>query len=472
MRILIATDTYHPDVNGAAYFTYRLAVMLKAQGNEVFVAAPSKSLKKTIVNEEGVTVYGVPSVVIPIYRDYRIPPLFFVKKSIRKIVEETRPDIIHIQNHFVIGREILEVAQELDAPIMGTNHFMPDNLVHYLHLPSGVETVLKKIGWRDFLHVYNQLDLVAAPTKTAATMIENLGIKQEVIPVSCGIDLGQFNPSNDGSYLKKRYNIPDRLTLLYVGRLEEEKRVDTLVRAMPEVIKKSDAQLVLAGTGKQRHALEALAKKLGVQESIIFTGFVPDDDLKNIYPVADVFVISGLAELQSIVTMEAMASGLPVVAVDAMALPELVRDGINGFLFQNGDHEYLAKKVNQILADGKLAERMSRQSLRIIKGHDIGNTVRKYEELYHETIARHRKKTESEQGLKQNKASTWMHGGKNVLMIALLMIGISGSAMSVNHLIYPQSIFFDRLEHKVTSDKDYQNIKGKIEAAWNSVDDD
>jgi len=108
--------------------------------------------------------------------------------------------------------------------------------------------------------------------------------------------------------------------------------------------------------------------------------------IPRIWPDADVFIIAGIAELQSIVTMEAMASGLPVVAVNAMALPELVHNEENGYLFSDGDNQALARKVIAILSDNKLSARMSQKSLEIIKAHDINKTTEKYESLYNEII--------------------------------------------------------------------------------------
>jgi len=148
------------------------------------------------------------------------------------------------------------------------------------------------------------------------------------MPISCGIDLDRFKPTNDGAYLERRFAIPtDKPVLLYVGRLDKEKRIDIILRALPDILRVTNVHLVLAGVGKEKQKLEELTEKLGIRKAVTFTGFVPDEDLQNIYRIGDLFVTAGIAELQSIVTMEAMASGLPVVAVNVMALPELVHDG-------------------------------------------------------------------------------------------------------------------------------------------------
>lgn len=389
MRILIATDTYYPSVNGAAYFTYRLANTLAKKRHNVFVMCPSKSFKNTISNDDGVIVYGIRSIHIPIYQNFRISPLTISRKIIHKAIEEISPDIVHVQNHFMIGKGAVIAAKKFGIPVMGTNHFMPENLVHYFHLPKIAEKWLIKFGWKQCIRIFEQLDYITTPTKTAADLLKKAGFSKEIVPISCGIDLERFNPTNEGLYLKKRYTIPeDKPVLLYVGRLDKEKRIEVILRALPDILRTINVHLVLAGIGKEKKKLETLIKKLNIQRAITFTGFVPDKDLQNIYRIADVFVIAGIVELQSIVTMEAMASGLPIVAVNAMALPELVHDKENGYLFFEGDSKTLAKKVLTILSDQELRKHMSKESLEIMKIHDINKIIEKYKSLYNEIIDR------------------------------------------------------------------------------------
>jgi 1,2-diacylglycerol 3-alpha-glucosyltransferase len=388
MKILIATDTYYPDVNGAAYFTYRLATLLAKRRHNVSVMCPSRSFKNTISNDKEVMVYGIRSIHLPVYQNFRTSPLF-ISRTIRRVIREISPDIVHIQNHFLIGKEAVSAAKKLGIPVIGTNHFMPENLVHYLHLPGIAERWLQRFAWRQFVRVFEQLDVVTTPTKTAAELLVKKGLKKDVVPISCGIDLERFKPINDGAYLERRFAIPiDKPVLLYVGRLDKEKRIDMILRALPDILRVTSVHLVLAGIGKEKQSLEELTEKLGIQKAVTFTGFVPDEDLENIYRVADLFVTAGIAELQSIVTMEAMASGLPVVAVNSMALPELVHDGENGYLFSDGDSQMLVEKVIAILTNQTMRAQMSERSLEIIKDHDINETIEKYEAIYNKIINR------------------------------------------------------------------------------------
>lgn len=387
MKILLATDTYHPSVNGAAYFTYRLAQALAQRGHEVFVLCPSQSFAHTVQVEAGVTVYGIRSIPIFVYRNFRISPAVFSRPAIERLVKNIAPDVVHIQNHFMIGKETVRVARALGIPTMGTNHFMPENLLHYFHLPHAQEAVLKTFGWKQCIRVFDQLDVVTTPTKTAAALLKRAGLRQEVLSVSCGIDLERFSPQNDGTYLKQRYQIPEGVpVVLSVGRLDKEKRIEVTLRAVAEVIRQTPVHFVLAGIGKEQSTLETLVQELGIQDAVTFAGFVPDEDLQNLYPVADIFVTAGIAELQSLVTMEAMASGLPVVAVNAMALPELVHHGENGFLFEDGDSQGLAQHLLALLNNDVLRRQMAARSLEIIQAHDINKTIDAYESLYQQIV--------------------------------------------------------------------------------------
>jgi 1,2-diacylglycerol 3-alpha-glucosyltransferase len=388
MKILIATETYYPDINGAVIFTYRLATILAKRGHNVFVMCPSRSLKNTVSNDNGFTVYGIRSIPIPLYPNFRISPLF-ISGTIRGAVEEISPDIVHIQHHFLIGKRAVGAAKKLGIPVIGTNHSMPENLVHHLHLPKFAEKLLRKFYWRQFVRIFKQLDFVTTPTKTAAALLKKAGFSKDVMPISNGVDLERFKPTNDGLYLKRIFAVPiDKQVLLYVGRLDKEKRIDIILRALLDILRVTSVHLVLAGIGKEKQRLEELTEKLGIQKAVTFTGFVPDKDLQNIYRIGDLFVMASTAELQSIVTMEAMASGLPVVAVNAKALPELVHDGENGYLFSDGDSQMLAEKVIAILSNQTMRAQMSKKSLEIIKDHDINKTIEKYESIYNEIVNR------------------------------------------------------------------------------------
>jgi glycosyltransferase involved in cell wall biosynthesis len=269
---------------------------------------------------------------------------------------------------------------------MGTNHFLPENVVHHLHLSAKKAFQVERLLWARFVKIYNHMYFVTAPTATAARLTKRPGLAKDVIPISSGVDLCRFHPGADASEIRNKYAIPYRKTLLCVGRLDQEKRVEVAIQAMPDIVKRVDAHLVVAGKGKLRGRLEALACRLGINDRVTFLGFLPDDDLPKLYCLGDIFVMPGVAELQSSATMEAMASGLPVIAADAKALPELVHHGENGFLFPQDDARELALAAARILSEEQLRNRMAKKSLEMIQIHDLKKIVERYEALYEQMI--------------------------------------------------------------------------------------
>ena len=151
---------------------------------------------------------------------------------------------------------------------------------------------------------------------------------------------------------------------------------------MPSVLKKVDSQLVIAGFGNAMDELKKLATKLGVSKNIIFTGFIDEEDKPAIYNLSDLFVISSPAELQSIVTLEAMASSKPIIAVDIAALHELVHDNENGYLFKEDSYLELAENITKILTSPKLMKEFGQESMNIInKSHSTQITFDEYESI-------------------------------------------------------------------------------------------
>jgi glycosyltransferase involved in cell wall biosynthesis len=200
------------------------------------------------------------------------------------------------------------------------------------------------------------------------------------------VQLDRFRP---GAPRHGRWrDLPDKPTVLFVGRLDTEKRIGDLVDALALVRRDVDAQLVLVGTGSQRDALAARAAAAGVADDVHFCGFVPDDELPEAYADCDVFANAGTAELQSLVTMEAMAAGRPVVAADAVALPHLVRHGHNGYRFAPGDVVAAAGQLGALLTDPPLRARMGAASLGIIARHSLDSSLERFETLYAEVGGR------------------------------------------------------------------------------------
>lgn len=387
MKILIATDMSPNFTSGSTQFLKRHALMLQKHGYDVAIICPSNTIHNQYFrSRDGLQIYGIRSVPTIVQKRLRLSPPIAIKKCIEKIIKDFKPDVIHIQEHFFIPYIVIKIAKKLGIPIIGTNHFMPENVTLPFRLPRKIEALFKKLGWKHLNKIYKKLDKVTTPTLTAADIFHRFGFKNPIQVISNGIDLKLFHPNQNGKFLYKKLKIPKKNTILFVGRLDPEKNIEDIIKAMPLIIKKTDAQLIIAGRGSKEKSLKKLTKKLNLEKNIIFSGFISDEDLPKLYCIADAFVMPGTAELQSIVTMEAMASGLPIVAANAMALPELIHDKENGFLFEKKNIEELAEKIIKILSNKNLRIKMGKKSLKIIEKHDINKTFAAFEKIYRKMI--------------------------------------------------------------------------------------
>jgi glycosyltransferase involved in cell wall biosynthesis len=256
--------------------------------------------------------------------------------------------------------------------VVATNHFMPENLLGYGPLPRWTHGLLARLAWRDLVRVFGRATVCTTPTPRAAELLERNGLNRPVMAISCGIDRAH--------YAGPRSEPAGAPTVLFVGRLDAEKNVHELLEAAAALPPEVHVELV--GDGSERRRLEALAARLGIAERVRFHGFVPDEELVRAYRRCDVFCMPGTAELQSLVTMEAMAAGRPVVAADAMALPHLVRHGQNGWLYPPGDVTELARLLATVLADERTRTAMGKASLELIAVHDLGGTLDQFERVY------------------------------------------------------------------------------------------
>jgi glycosyltransferase involved in cell wall biosynthesis len=258
--------------------------------------------------------------------------------------------------------------------IVATNHFMPENMIEFTGLPRFIWPLSVRIAWRDAARILGRAAEVTSPTRRAADYLEQQTSLTGVHAVSCGIRSADYTPSFEPRTQNR---------IAFHGRVAPEKQLDKLLEAVALLPADLDVQVDIVGDGDQRKNLENQATRLGIRDRVEFHGRVTDARLRRVLTEATVFAMPSVAELQSIATMEAMASGLPIVAADAMALPHLVHDGENGYLFPPSDVQALADRIERVL---RLPEEellvMKNASLRLIEPHDIDTTLKVFESLY------------------------------------------------------------------------------------------
>lgn len=379
LTVVMGCDTFAPDVNGAARFTERLCAGLIKRGIEVQVVAPAASKKSVgsgIERVEGVdlVVHRLPSHKLWGHEWIRFVMPWVARRRSAQLLDEINPDAVHIQSHILVGRGISAEASKRNIRVIATNHVMPENLLDLKRMPAFIKKPLLKLGWSDLNRVISRAVRITTPTRKAADFLERNTTREGVIPISCGLDASIYEHSLDARSENR---------MVFVGRLNQEKQIDVAIKALAQCDPQLNVQFDIVGGGDQRANLEKLAQELGVADRVHWHGKASEQRLRDVLTGGSVFVMPSIAELQSIATLEAMASGLPVIVADAMALPHLVEEGKNGYLFEPGNVLELCEAIEKVLnLNSDQFRAMQKASLEMVGSHDIERTLDAFEKLY------------------------------------------------------------------------------------------
>ena len=405
MKIVIASDIYYPMTNGVAVFAHNLAQQLAKKGHRVMVICPSFKGKKHITQQGKLRTVYLTSMRFPFYPDqiepvpekkvfYRHGIWFAINagRQVKSALDWFKPDVIHIQTNEPIAMAARHYALANNVPLVTTGHTFPDQVTDQFELLKPIKKSTDAILKKFFISFMKNSEYTTMPTELAIqelTPEPSEKFKVQVEAVSNGVDLSSFKPGRAKEAIYRKYKIPKTKKIaLHVGRIDGDKSVDRVIDAFERVLRKRDnIMLLIVGDGIARADLEEMTRALGIEKSVKFLGRVLPPDLNEIYKLADVFITASEIETQGVVLIEAAASGLPLVAVDAGAVSALVADGKNGFLCKpGGDIKGLAKGLEAIFDDYVLARKMSAESLEVAKKHDLSRTVKRFVEIYQEAI--------------------------------------------------------------------------------------
>jgi len=384
MKILFTTESYYPIIDGGAIAQHRIVHELIKKGHDVRVIAPAFSFKNTVEDENGSTIYRPRAFVLPFYMNNKYHFAPFPLLNVKKIIEEFKPDVINVCSPYPISICAMIVAKKKHIPLVGSIHILPENVLAPF-FSSPLYATMVKYTWSYLVYFYNRVDWATVPTQTGAVMYQQKGLKTSVSPISNGVNTEMFKPTNKGEYLRKRFNLPEKPLILYTGRINQEKNVDVLVKAIPFVLKNVDAHFLFCGSGGLKPEMMKLTQELGVDSHTTFIDFLDWADYPNIFTLADVFVMPAESELQSIVTLEAIATGVPPVVVNKGAVPELA-SAENGLVFEPQDSNQLACNIVSILSDEKLRNTMKANSLRLSEQHSMNAVGTQYEQVYEKVL--------------------------------------------------------------------------------------
>jgi len=392
MRIAILGQSYPPMISGAALFTSHLAESLAERGHDVLVLAASDNGKPYCQQHGNLTILRLQSYPNPQRVNQRF--LLWPANEIKAALQDFSPDVIHLNEPLQLAYFARLYAQEAEIACVLTIHALPTLVSAESKEMPGFQQIIEKGLWGYATWLTQQMDAEITPTATIAKVVEErTGIQATVI--SGGVDLHIFRPDalphEHEAALRDELGLPgDAQIILHVGRLDAGKHVQVIIQATALAIQSlptKNIHLVIVGDGCDKPDLIRQAQELGISEKCHFPGFICEPErLSAIYRMADLFGMASEIETQGLVLLEAAACGLPVVAVRATAVPEIVSDGINGFLVEPGDFEHMAKCMSAILQDVELAKSMSLQSQQVSLMHDFRHTVEAYEASYQAAI--------------------------------------------------------------------------------------
>ncbi|CAN5169632.1 glycosyltransferase family 4 protein [soil metagenome] len=389
MRILLATETYYPVISGVVIFTHNLAEELTARGHQVAIFAPSTNGLYQHQKKNGIEIFRFPSLPNPFGRKKtRIAIRPYSKVEVA--FEDFKPDVVHLQSPSGVPTSVLKAAKKNGVPVIATQHFLTGFILAYLK-PLAFMSPLTHRALIMFLnHFLEQCDYVTCPTQSVATELTNDGVTANFKVISNGIRLEEFKKAPKEHWSR----IPeDRPVVLHVGRLDQDKNIFTLLESIPWVVEKvPEVLFVLAGPGEHVKKIRQWIVAQGLEKSVMYVGKLPygSEHFRQVYHRASVFVIPSTIETQSLVTMEAIASGLPVVASKAGALPELVHHGKNGYLVESTDVSGFAAKIVHLLKYPDKAREMGEAGQEIIAAHDMEAVMEQFLDLYGESMKKSR----------------------------------------------------------------------------------
>ena len=352
MRIGLFTDTFPPDINGVANSTYILFQELKKHGHDVFVIAPRKGAGSAQWNPDH-TILRLAGIRLPkLYGYVATTPLHL---NALTIIGDLHLDVIHAQTEFGVGMFARMCAHQYGIPTVITYHTTYEDYTHYANVFNSAafdEKARQAVAYLTKIYANASVEVIA-PSEKTKEMLERYHVRTNIHVVPTGLDLARFSalrfdPEKRRQIREEARVKEDERLVIYVGRIAEEKALDLVVRGFAKAKQANlKVKLLVVGGGPDREKLIRLAEEKGAADSICFAGPRPAEQIPDYYRAADAFVSASLTETQGMTFIEALASGLPVLARHDEVLDALVLEGETGWYF--ADEETLVAKLRLLM---------------------------------------------------------------------------------------------------------------------------
>lgn len=385
MRIGIFSECYHPVLNGVVISIDTFREALEKRGHEFFIfttAVPD-------YRETDPRVKRFPCMIPFAPKGGRYPISWPRIASLdAEDISNYNLDLIHSQHLLGLGHFGLKIGKILKIPTILTYHTLLAEYTHYFPLFG---PLVRAYLISQSRAISNKYDQVVTPSPSMKKVLRSYGVRRPIEPIPTGVDTSDFKNSISRAEIEKKWHIPQKTKLLlYVSRVAREKNVDFLLEAVRNLAKKrGDFSLLLIGGGPELNEFRRLVKSWGLSQRIVFTDMLPKKETNRYFGAADIFIFSSVTETQGIVVTEAMAAGVPAVAVNKMGPSDIIKDGVDGFLTPLKT-DVFADKIERLLDDEDLRAKMGRQAEKNAGQFSIESTARQMEKLYERTRGNYR----------------------------------------------------------------------------------
>lgn len=376
LRVGIFSNAYRPLISGVVNSIDLIRKGLREQGHVPFVYAPRVGGYR----DTGAGVFRFPSLEFSSQVQYPVAIPFW--PSMHRRISRSRLQVLHTHHPFLLGDYALYWSRRRGIPLVYTFHTQYEQYSHYLRMPQKPLKALARWAVGRFAR---RCDLIIAPSPSIRDLLQEYGIQTWTETLENAIELSPFRQA---TRCRRELGWPEDAVIgLYAGRLGKEKNLEFLVRALPE---RPDAYLAIVGDGPVLEELMELARELGVSGRVIFTGAIDYACMPRYFAAADFFTISSTTEVKPLVVLEALASGLPVVAVAACGTQDTLRHEHDGLLTEL-DLEQFRGAWTRLLDEPELRRGLSSQARRTAAGYSIDGYIERLVELYREARRRKRR---------------------------------------------------------------------------------
>jgi glycosyltransferase involved in cell wall biosynthesis len=371
---------YPPTLSGVTLVVQKIARAMVERGHAVTVVTASEKNLPSQCEHQGVQLERILGIPNPFWWEGPMP--FIFPSAIHRIADRFKPDIIHTHDNGYQSLVLPMVEWDASQRLITSCYTLPTFFTQFLKSGT-LESRINSMMWNYYLNNLGHYEHVVFCTRTHERDFLAHGLRPPTTVISNGVNIQRYHPGKEpGEDIVSRYNLPPAPRILSVGRLMKDKRLDLLIKAMRVVCNAQEAHLLVVGRGSERRHLKKLIQKLHLEPYIHLLGYVPEQDLPALYRACDLFTIPSMVEVQSLPALQAAVTGLPIVAADSAALPELVLHGKNGFLVNPLNPSEIGDAILFILSHPVEAKKMGDVSLEIGCAHDERFTFQAYENFY------------------------------------------------------------------------------------------